>query len=1324
MANWKPENTVLTSIGLQMLAKAQVGIGKLQITKIVTSDTVSTPANNRNMVGNSSTIPYKQECVLMRVNGGKADSGNPAIDQNVGVSQITARVSNEDITDDTVYGVRQIIVFMRLIDLTDPNEDMGEVPYMVAQSEGADDYDFIPPFSSNPTAINYDLFILHAGVATIDISVKTAGYVDDDEFNEFKTEITNIVNNIIENEVGQNTEGMTFNVWSPQYTEDDDPSGGRQWSKSTDTVEMSGTKSAEIFNYYGDSDGNMAIGANCHVEGSNNVATSTANHIEGDSNHADLETYGTHIEGRRNSAKIGWFQHIEGERNQSSGYATHIEGVANRALNNGTENVGQLHIEGEWNTVKNGVRHHVEGMENVVEQGQNHHVEGSNNKVEQGSIHHVEGYSNTVTGSGDCNHIGGQLNKSNNCGEVSVSGRENIVSDSNQASVSGMGNTVSLSDRAAVSGLNNTVVNSQRAIVGGNGNTVTNSRGTNVSGDSNSAVDDCFESTVSGYSNQTSSSAHTIVSGFNNIVSGSDNSVVSGCSNRTSVNVCESVISGNSNKVKNDIREYAGNMLVSGYQNTVTDSSESIISGLTNSVTYVVDSIVSGSSNSILFDSTVPAKFVNNSFISGIKNTVERTERTIITGNANNVTDYKPNGVSGERTMSANTVISGEGNKLKGIFSSVVTGSKNNVTNVHDSFIGGRENVITSNVDDGASNCITCTGYRCIVTSSGHPIFATGSYNSISGNNSSVFGSNNAASGFDQVVMGHYNVEDTQNRFALIVGGGDKNGENVARKNILELDWFGNLHIAALYAGDIYNDDGSNRFNAWNIADGTGERSIVANDIANNHATAPYTMSVGFNTEATQDYAFASGLQSKAQGRASATFGWLNESTGAYSFTAGSHNKVKGESSSGFGFSNSIDSNSTGSMAIGSNNTLESSNCSLTAGMGNTSSGMCTATFGSNNTNKGNANLISGASNTISSGSNVAIIASSDCTIDSEGYEISNVAIIGGKGCIVKAINQANSNFLVTGVSNVVNDSSASIIGGASNNVYSMDSIVSGVGNTVSPKESSTSVGNIVGGSRNTVKVGNSLVVGKSLNSEKQDCSVLGEYNIDTANSEFIVGCGKSESTRLNGLRVSTSGDVYGNSAFNSTGADAAEWFEWKDGNVNKEDRRGLFVTLEGDKIVLADENTTYIHGIISACPSFVGNTSEDYWNNKFMKDVFGEVLYEEVTVPEETITRFSDKGAEETVVIRESHIEKRPILNPDFDPTKEYVPRSKRPEWSYVSCWGRLVVVDDGTCVPNGYCRPKKGGIATASETGFRVMKRVDDTHILVWTDGAVTIK
>lgn len=118
---------------------------------------------------------------------------------------------------------------------------------------------------------------------------------------------------------------------------------------------------------------------------------------------------------------------------------------------------------------------------------------------------------------------------------------------------------------------------------------------------------------------------------------------------------------------------------------------------------------------------------------------------------------------------------------------------------------------------------------------------------------------------------------------------------------------------------------------------------------------------------------------------------------------------------------------------------------------------------------------------------------------------------------------------------------------------------------------------------------------------------------------------------------------------------------------------------------------------------------------------MFGAIIYEDYIVPAETKTVVNENGEEEVIIVVPEKIEQRPMLNPDYDPNEVYIPRSKRPEWSYVASIGRLVVIDDGSCVVNGYCKPTTGGIATTSDKGFRVMKRIDDTHIFVWIDRAI---
>lgn len=225
-----------------------------------------------------------------------------------------------------------------------------------------------------------------------------------------------------------------------------------------------------------------------------------------------------------------------------------------------------------------------------------------------------------------------------------------------------------------------------------------------------------------------------------------------------------------------------------------------------------------------------------------------------------------------------------------------------------------------------------------------------------------------------------------------------------------------------------------------------------------------------------------------------------------------------------------------------------------------------------------------------------------------------------------------------------------------------------------------------------------------------------------TTGDAFIVGNGTADSTRSNCFRVSYDGYVYGGKTFGANAADVAELYEWQDGNPNNEDRRGLFVTLDGTKIKLASPTDTYIKGVISALPCLVGDAYSDEWQGKYLKDVFGVPLthtvhYDAKYEEKETIDPETGETITETVCIREAYDAEEYILNPDYDPTKEYVPREQRPEFDYVSNWGKLVLVDDGTCEVNGFATVGNGGKATKADkqTAYRVMERRDDTHIYV---------
>lgn len=229
---------------------------------------------------------------------------------------------------------------------------------------------------------------------------------------------------------------------------------------------------------------------------------------------------------------------------------------------------------------------------------------------------------------------------------------------------------------------------------------------------------------------------------------------------------------------------------------------------------------------------------------------------------------------------------------------------------------------------------------------------------------------------------------------------------------------------------------------------------------------------------------------------------------------------------------------------------------------------------------------------------------------------------------------------------------------------------------------------------------------------------IVGDLNNpDQVDGLFIVGGGISSAYRANIFRVNY-GQVFGGT-YKSTGADYAELFEWLDGNPDGEDRAGRFVTLEGDKLRLATSEDDFVIGIVSGNPSIVGDVHDDQWHGMYQQDIFGRYMWEDVEIPEETEEKPDPKnpGKTITVVKRPAHTERRQVINPDYDPDQKYTPRSDRPEWDTVGMMGKLVAIDDGSCQPNEWCTVGENGAATASkfQTHYRVMKRLDETHVLI---------
>ena len=218
-----------------------------------------------------------------------------------------------------------------------------------------------------------------------------------------------------------------------------------------------------------------------------------------------------------------------------------------------------------------------------------------------------------------------------------------------------------------------------------------------------------------------------------------------------------------------------------------------------------------------------------------------------------------------------------------------------------------------------------------------------------------------------------------------------------------------------------------------------------------------------------------------------------------------------------------------------------------------------------------------------------------------------------------------------------------------------------------------------------------------------------------TNGSAFIVGNGSSATNLGNAFRVGYNGYVYAARTSLSSGADYAEYFEWADGNPNNEDRRGLFVTMDGDKIKIASPEDEYILGIVSGQPCIIGNADE-CWSGRYLLDDFGSFIEEEYEYEEEIITSHWDEENKKEI-FEKSYITKTGVRfkeNPDYDPNRDYISRADRQEWSAIGMVGVLSVIDDGTCQVNGYCKVAEDGTATAALTGgYRVIKRIND-HIV----------
>jgi hypothetical protein len=161
------------------------------------------------------------------------------------------------------------------------------------------------------------------------------------------------------------------------------------------------------------------------------------------------------------------------------------------------------------------------------------------------------------------------------------------------------------------------------------------------------------------------------------------------------------------------------------------------------------------------------------------------------------------------------------------------------------------------------------------------------------------------------------------------------------------------------------------------------------------------------------------------------------------------------------------------------------------------------------------------------------------------------------------------------------------------------------------------------------------------------------------ANSAYSFFAGESSAYTATDKEFNLRGDgnAFADGSWSGGGADYAEYFEWSDGNSDADDRRGIAVVLDGDKIrpALAGEDPI---GVISVNPSVVGDAAWNKWSGKYLRDEYGTYILEDYEVEDED---------------GNTVIQQRRKLNPVYDPDVEYTSREERPEWDCVGLMGKL---------------------------------------------------
>jgi len=408
---------------------------------------------------------------------------------------------------------------------------------------------------------------------------------------------------------------------------------------------------------------------------------------------------------------------------------------------------------------------------------------------------------------------------------------------------------------------------------------------------------------------------------------------------------------------------------------------------------------------------------------------------------------------------------------------------------------------------------------------------AIGSFVTASGDNSIAFGTRLTATGSESNVFGKYNATTDE---LFVVGNGNnatpsdlivgkENGVILAPSlDILEiLDPKCLVTLEYISTNTLSGTGTIGVMPVWTTATslgdsviklGSGVNSLIFNDIANNLATAPYSVALGDQTTASGENSMAIGYRSIASGDGSfAGAGRVinntvgGEATGRNAFAFGYLAKATNDGAIAIG--SVTQATATNSVALG-NMAFAAGINSFAAGLNASASGQTSTALGANTSASGNRSFACG-DNTTASGTN-SFAAGRGNTASGAGS-----IVMGGIGAGVSTA-AGEASAVLGGELNIASGANSTILGGQKNSI------------DVNSQDSS-----IIGGEDNAIAAGstNSIILGGiGLLSGGIHQTTCGVANVSRNDAKFVVGVGTYTSpaniTRENGFVVKDDGQI------------------------------------------------------------------------------------------------------------------------------------------------------------------------------------------------------